>query len=142
MAKLERTYNVPLRKEFMKVPRYKKTNKAVKALREYIMKHMKSEDVSLSKNVNDHLWAKGIKNPPHHIKVNAVKGDDGKVSVERAKLEGMTDFLVVPESHPFIMDSPYVQDETVHFLKNGVFAHQKAPLPPVSGADWFSYQSE
>ena len=68
--------------------------------------------------------------------------DDGKVSVERAKLEGMTDFLVVPESHPFIMDSPYVQDETVHFLKNGVFAHQKAPLPPVSGADWFSFQSE
>ncbi len=68
--------------------------------------------------------------------------DDGKVSVERAKLEGMSDFLVVHESHPFIMDSVYVQDETVHFLKNGTFKHQKDPLPPVSGADWFSIQSK
>jgi triacylglycerol lipase len=68
--------------------------------------------------------------------------DDGKVSVERAKLDGMSDFLVVHESHPFIMDSEYVQDETVHFLKNGTFKHQKTPLPPVSGADWFSFPSK
>ena len=68
--------------------------------------------------------------------------DDGKVSVQRAKLDGMSDFLVVHESHPFIMNSVYVQDETVHFLKNGTFKHQKEPLPPVSGADWFSFSSK
>ena len=33
---LERTFNVPLRKEFMKVPRYRRANKAVKALKEFI----------------------------------------------------------------------------------------------------------
>jgi hypothetical protein len=68
--------------------------------------------------------------------------DDGKVSVESAKLEGMTDFLVVHETHPFIMDAEYVQYETLYFLKNGTFKHQKDPLSPVSGLDWFSFPSK
>lgn len=70
---------------------------------------------------------------------NIIPGiDDGKVSVERTKLEGMSDFLVVSESHPFIMNSAYVQEETLHFLKYGKFQHQHFPSPPVSGADWYS----
>lgn len=68
--------------------------------------------------------------------------DDGKVSLVSARLDGMRDFLVVHESHPFIMDAEYVQDETLYFLRNGKFKHQKNPLPPVSGSDWFSFPSE
>ncbi len=64
--------------------------------------------------------------------------DDGKVSVERAKVDGMSDFLVVHESHPFIMDSDYVKVETVYFLIHGIFRHEKEHPPTVSGADWFS----
>ena len=67
--------------------------------------------------------------------------DDGKVSLERAQVDGMSDFLVVHESHPFIMNSRYVQREALHFIQNGVFKHQKDPPPPVSGADWFSLPS-
>jgi esterase/lipase len=47
--------------------------------------------------------------------------DDGKVSVERAKVDGMQDFLVVPHSHTFIMNSREVKEQTVHFLKQGRF---------------------
>ena len=65
--------------------------------------------------------------------------DDGKVSVERAKVDGMRDFLVVHESHPFIMNSDYVMAETVYFLSKGTFKHQKDPVPPAPGADWFSF---
>lgn len=64
--------------------------------------------------------------------------DDGKVSVERAKIEGIADFLVVHESHPFIMDGDYVQEETAHFLSYGKFKHRLDESPPVAGADWFS----
>lgn len=47
--------------------------------------------------------------------------DDGKVSVERAKVEGMTDFLVLPFNHPFIMEKKVVMDQTIHFLRHGKF---------------------
>ncbi len=81
---LERSYNVPLRKEFMKAPRYKRAKKAVKALKEFIARHMKAEDSSkvlVSVSVNNQLWSRGIKNPMHHILVKAVKYDDGIVEV-------------------------------------------------------------
>ncbi len=79
---LEREYNVPLRREFLKAPRYKRTNRAVSALRSFISKHMKSTDVSLGKQLNEHLWQNGIKNPPHKVTVKAMKDDSGKVTVE------------------------------------------------------------
>jgi pimeloyl-ACP methyl ester carboxylesterase len=53
---------------------------------------------------------------------NMIPGeDDGKVSVERAKVEGMADFLVVPHTHTFIMSAPDVIEQTVHFLQHGRF---------------------
>ncbi|MDP3698265.1 MAG: 50S ribosomal protein L31e [Nanoarchaeota archaeon] len=79
---LERTYNVPLRKEYMKAPRWNRTKKAVTALRQFLAKHMKSENVLLSKELNEELWKHGIQNPPHHIKVKAVKDDKGVVKAE------------------------------------------------------------
>ena len=79
---LERTYNIPLRKHFRKAPKYKKTNRAVSALRSFLSKHMKSEDVKLGKNLNQHLWKQGIRNPPHHVKVTAIKDDEGVVRAE------------------------------------------------------------
>jgi triacylglycerol lipase len=47
--------------------------------------------------------------------------DDGKVSVERAKLAGMADFLVLPHTHAFIMRSDEVIMQTRHFLRYGYF---------------------
>jgi len=50
--------------------------------------------------------------------------DDGKVGVERAKVEGAADFLVVPATHTFIMNRRDVADETVHFLQHGRFRRE------------------
>lgn len=47
--------------------------------------------------------------------------DDGKVGVDRAKVEGAADFLVVPASHTFIMNRGDVAEEVVYFLRNGRF---------------------
>lgn len=82
---IERTYNVPLRKEFMKVPRWRRTKKAVTAMKQFLAKHMKAEDlnnVKLSKELNEHVWKHGIKNPPHHVKVNVSKDEKGIVTAE------------------------------------------------------------
>ncbi len=83
---LERVYNVPLRREWLKAPKYKRAKKAVKALKQFIMKHMKTDDVKIGKHLNLEIWKHGIKNPPHHIKVRAVKDKKGLVRVE---LEGV-----------------------------------------------------
>lgn len=47
--------------------------------------------------------------------------DDGKVSVERAKVAGMADYLITHHSHPFIMKANDVIDQTVYFLHHGHF---------------------
>ena len=49
--------------------------------------------------------------------------DDGMVAVERARVEGMVDFLVVPHTHTFIMNSRGVIDQTKRFLREGSFEH-------------------
>lgn len=49
--------------------------------------------------------------------------DDGKVSVASARVDGMTDFLVVEASHPFIMRDTRAIQETLTFLKAGSFNH-------------------
>ncbi len=89
--KLEREYTIPLRRKFRIVPRYKKTNKAVKTIKEFLAKHMKVEDrdlkkIKIDKFLNDFLWQRGIKNPPHKIKVKAIKEDSGIIRVELAEL--------------------------------------------------------
>ena len=79
---IERTYNVPLRKEYRKVPRWQRTKKAVTALRQFLVKHMKSDDVKISKELNQKVWMHGIRNPPHHVKVTVTKDSEGVVKAD------------------------------------------------------------
>ena len=53
--------------------------------------------------------------------------DDGKVSIEQAKLEGMAAFRVVHVSHAFIMKDPGVVSEVIYFLQNGRFSKPASP---------------
>lgn len=52
---------------------------------------------------------------------------DGKVSVARARLAGMADFLVVPYGHSLLMRHRRVQEQVAFFLKNGRFDREINP---------------
>lgn len=47
--------------------------------------------------------------------------DDGKVSVERTKVEGMQDHIVLHTTHPMMMKNREVIAATLRFLRDGVF---------------------
>lgn len=84
---LEREYIVPLRKGWLKVPEYKRANKAVKTLKEFIAQHMKVYDrdlrkIKVEKDLNNEIRFKGMRKPPARIKVKAIKYDNGIVRVE------------------------------------------------------------
>lgn len=88
---LEREYIINVREEISKVPRYRKTEKAVTAVREFLIRHMKVYDkdknkIKLSKWLNEYLWKRGIRNPPTKIKIRAVKFSDGIIEAELAEL--------------------------------------------------------
>jgi large subunit ribosomal protein L31e len=84
--RVERIYTIPLRKEWMKVPRYKRAKKTLKAIKEFMVRHMRIYDKDINKVkvdpwVNRAIWSRGIKNVPHKIIVKAIKeGEEVNVS--------------------------------------------------------------
>jgi triacylglycerol lipase len=48
--------------------------------------------------------------------------DDGRVTVDRARVEGMRELIVLPYSHPFLMRRRAVIEATIRFLETGRFA--------------------
>lgn len=76
----ERIYTIPLRKVWGP-PRGKRTPRAMRLLRAFVKRHMKAENVEISNEVNEELWARGIRKPPREIKVRLVKDKEGRVIV-------------------------------------------------------------
>lgn len=80
-GKEERILNVPLRREWLKVPRNERGKRAMNALREFVSRHTKSYDIRISQKVNESVWIRGIQKPPHSIRVKLRTDSDGVVHV-------------------------------------------------------------
>ncbi|HUU76636.1 MAG TPA: 50S ribosomal protein L31e [Methanoregulaceae archaeon] len=80
----EQIYIIPLR-DAKRAPRWKRSSTAIKDIRKYLAKHMKSEDVKLDASINERVWARGSQKPPSRIRIRAMKFEDGQVQAELAE---------------------------------------------------------
>jgi pimeloyl-ACP methyl ester carboxylesterase len=51
--------------------------------------------------------------------------DDGVVTVESMKLDGMDDFIILPLTHGFIIRNENTIAQVIHFLEHGVFLREE-----------------
>ena len=65
MPEETRIYTIPLR-DVKRVPRTKRAPKAIKVIRDYMVRHMKvdPDDLMIDPRVNEKIWERGIQNPP------------------------------------------------------------------------------
>ena len=83
----ERTYTIPLRRGWQKVPRWRRAKRAVSEIQTYLKKHTKSKEVRIDKWINELVWGKGAKNPPSKITIK-VSFDKDKAIAELTELPG------------------------------------------------------
>lgn len=81
----EKTYTIPIGKLGYTTDRGHRAPRAVRDVRKYVSRHMRSDEVSISNEINSSIWAAGINKPPRKIVVRAVKDKEGRVVVYPAK---------------------------------------------------------
>ena len=79
--RIEKEFIIPLRRIFKKTASYKRVPKSIRAIKLFLVRHMKLYErdvnkIKIDKYLNEFMWARGIKNPPAKIKIKAfVDGD-------------------------------------------------------------------
>lgn len=81
----ERIYTVPLRKAYWTGSRNRRSNRAVRILREFVERHMKPDELLIQPEVNERIWERGIQKPPRRIRIRATKNADSVVRVYLAE---------------------------------------------------------
>lgn len=80
MEELTRNYVIPLGVVY-EAPPYRRAKKAVIIIREFAERHMKAREVSIDSDVNEKIWARGIRHPPRRISVEMERDEEGVVKV-------------------------------------------------------------
>jgi large subunit ribosomal protein L31e len=76
----EKVYTIPLGRAWIS-PSKKRAKSATRIIRSFIQKHMKTDAVAISNEVNERVWSRGIEKPPRKIRVRALRDREGKVTL-------------------------------------------------------------
>ncbi len=118
----ERVYVIPLRKA-KRARRNRRAARAVKIVREYLQRHMKTEEVKLTDELNRKLWERGAKHTPSRVRVRAVPKEDGSVEAILAEGKITRDEVEAAERKPEEEKKPEKPEEKPK-------AEEKAPEKP------------
>jgi len=83
---VSRIYTIPLSRAWI-APRHRRAKRAVRIVREFAQKHMKSEIVKIDERLNELIWSRGIRNPPRRVMVKMEKDEEGVVQVSLLEAE-------------------------------------------------------
>ena len=83
---IERVYTINLGKVLLS-PNNQRAKRAINMIREFAIRHMKSENVKMEEDVSHLVWARGIRHPPRKIRVKLTKDDDGVVLISKYQEE-------------------------------------------------------
>uniref|UniRef100_A0A6V0ZFT2 60S ribosomal protein L31 n=1 Tax=Thalassionema nitzschioides TaxID=33649 RepID=A0A6V0ZFT2_9STRA len=64
-----RDYTIHLSKRVHKKQFKKRAPRAIKEIRKFAQKAMGTKDVRIDSNLNKHVWATGVRNPPVRVRV-------------------------------------------------------------------------
>jgi len=80
----ERIYTINLKREFLKAPRWKKSQKASYAVRKFLERHMKIDEnkIKIGSSITEKIWEHGNQNPPNKIRIKVIQTDEGIVKAE------------------------------------------------------------
>ena len=79
---LERVYTIPIRKYLTDSPKWRKSEKAMFIVEDFLKKHMKSDKIKVDKSVTEKIWERGGQKPPSKLRVVATKDDEGLITVK------------------------------------------------------------
>ena len=80
---------VPLRNAW-NITRYKRAPRAVQIIKNEVVKHLKvSEEETewIDPAVNEHIWKRGIENPPRKIRLQVTRHDEPDIPIEVKLME-------------------------------------------------------
>ena len=77
----ERVYTIPLR-DAKKGPRTKRAPRAMRVIKQFLQRHMKSDIIKIHQSINHEIWERGIKKIPSKIRVKATKDENDTVIAE------------------------------------------------------------
>ena len=86
---VDRIYNIPLRRDVVMTPKWRRSKKAINVIQAYLLRHTKVKTIKLSRWVNEAVWEKGGKNPPGKITL--------KVKIDKEKNIAHAELAEIPK---------------------------------------------
>ncbi len=69
---IESIFTIPFYPQLNKTAPYRRTPRAIRMLKQYIVKHTKADTIVITNDLNEFMWKRGIQKPPRKIKVRAI----------------------------------------------------------------------
>ena len=79
----ERVYTISFSKPIYgrRIPRTRRSPRAIRYLRETVARHMKVNRVVIDPEVSETIWARGIQKPPRKIRIRVIMLKEDEVEV-------------------------------------------------------------